>query len=182
MHPPPPVWANQDIALYHGTLDIYVASIRGGITVGLGRPHTDFGQGFYTTTVEVQARSWAWQMQLRNQLAHPGCRAAVVRFDVPRDDLAMLETMGFVRGAFNADDFWSLVCHCRTGMAAHGRLAPPGWYDGVIGPVAASWRRRIAFADMDQISFHSPRAAAVLNASLNRVTVRDAAGNWSVLP
>lgn len=185
MHPPipPPVaWTNQAIALYHGTLDIHAPSIRAGVAVHLGRLYTDFGQGFYTTTVESQARSWAWQLELRNRIAHPGCRAAVVQFDVPRNDLAALEAVWFVRGALDAEDFWSLIGHCRAGMAAHGRAAAPGWYDVAIGPVAASWRRRIAFRDMDQISFHTPKAARVLDASPKGAMVLDAGGIWSVLP
>lgn len=184
MHPPiPPIaWTNQAIALYHGTLDIHVPSIRAGVAVHLGRPHTDFGQGFYTTTGESQAQSWAWQLELRNRVAHPGCRAAVVQFDVPRDNLAALEAVWFVRGAVDAEDFWSLIFYCRSGMAAHGRAVPPGWYDVVIGPVAASWRRRTAFRDMDQISFHTPKAAGVLNASPKRAMVLAAGGTWSILP
>ena len=31
-----------------------------GIDPLKGRPNTDFGRGFYTTTVERQARHWAW--------------------------------------------------------------------------------------------------------------------------
>jgi hypothetical protein len=185
MHPPipPPIpWTNQDIALYHGTLDTHVPSIRAGVLVHLGRLHTDFGQGFYTTTEENQARSWAWQLEQRNRVAHPGCRAAVVQFDAPRDDLAALEAVWFVRGVFDAEDFWSLIFYSRSGMAAHGRATPPGWYDVAIGPVAASWRRRIAFRDMDQISFHTPKAAGVLNVSPKRATVLGAGGIWSVLP
>jgi hypothetical protein len=182
--PPPPLasWTNQAIVLYHGTLDLHVASIRTAVTVLLGRSHTDFGQGFYTTTVENQARLWAWQLALRKGTIHPGCRAAVVRFDVPRDDLAGLDAVWFVRGLPDATDFWSLVSHCRTGGATHGRAAAPGWYDVAIGPVAASWRRRIAFPDMDQISFHTPKAAGILDTSPKNAMVRDAGGTWSVLP
>jgi hypothetical protein len=44
-----------------------------------------------------------------------------------------------------------------------------GWYDVVIGPVAASWRTRLTIYDADQISFHTPGAAALLNASNPRI-------------
>lgn len=185
MHPPipPPVaWTNQAIALYHGTLDIHVPSIRAGVAVHFGRPYTDFGQGFYTTTVENQARSWAWQLELRKRVVYPGCRPAVVQFDVPRDELATLEAVWFVRGALDAEDFWSLIFSCRSGMAAHGRTKPPSWYDVAIGPVAASWRRRVAFRDMDQISFHTVAAATVLDASPKQATVLGVGGVWSPLP
>lgn len=56
----PAHWTNQDLPLYHGTLDRYVSSILSGVDVTKGRAHTDFGKGFYTTTVERQARAWAW--------------------------------------------------------------------------------------------------------------------------
>jgi hypothetical protein len=35
----------------------------------------------------------------------------------------------------------------------------------VVGPVTLNWRQRLMVADSDQISFHTPRAAAILNAS-----------------
>jgi hypothetical protein len=157
-----PPWTNQRLILFHGTLSVHAATIvSSGVNVTLGRPYTDFGQGFYTTTVEQQARSWAWQLSLRRRGTFP----AVVRFDVDRDQLASLQSLWFVRGSFNADDYWSLVFHCRRGGAAHGRAVNNGWYDIVVGPVAASWRTRLTIHDADQISFHTPPAAALLDAS-----------------
>jgi hypothetical protein len=162
---PPPFspssWTNQLLTLYHGTVDVYVQSILGGVNVSRGRPHTDFGRGFYTTSIERQALSWAWQLSQRL----PGTLPAVICFDVSRDDLADLECLWFVRGSFDADDFWSLVFHCRTGGGNHSRATNQGWYDVVIGPVAASWRQRITIYDADQVSFHTDRAAHLLNNS-----------------
>src|SRR5262249_49794225 len=112
---PPTPWTNQNVLLYHGTLDVHVASIRGGVNPALGRAATDFGREFYTTTVERQARSWAFSLSKRR----PGTRPAVLRFDVSRDDLAGLDSIWFVRGNPDADDFWSLVVYCRTGGIAH---------------------------------------------------------------
>src|SRR5437879_4438088 len=112
--PTPRRWTDQRLALYHGTLDMHMQTILTGVAVHRGRPHTDFGRGFYTTTVERQARSWACQLFLRR----PGTYPAVVRFDVDRDALARLHSIWFVRGSFDADDFWSLVFHCRTGGSA----------------------------------------------------------------
>jgi len=54
---PPPLWSNQDIVLYHGTVDTYVSALTtGAVRVSLGKAGTDFGPGFYTTTVQRQAR------------------------------------------------------------------------------------------------------------------------------
>jgi hypothetical protein len=153
-------WTNQKASLYHGTLDIYVHLILGGIKVNKGRKYTDFGRGFYTTTVQRQAESWAWQLsQLR-----VGTLPAVICFDVDRDELAKLDCLCFVRGSFDADDFWSFILHCRSGGTDHGR-AILDWYDVVIGPVAAIWTQRLAIYDADQISFHTDKAADLLNKS-----------------
>lgn len=154
-------WANPPLTLYHGTTRSHVQSLLSGIIPARGRPYTDFGQGFYTTTVERQARSWAWQLSQRT-LGH---QPAIIRFDVPRDHVAILECLWFVRGTRSAADFWSLVIHCRTGASAHGRIDNQGWYDVVIGPVAAAWRRRRIIRDTDQVSFHTARAAALLDGS-----------------
>lgn len=156
---PPPNWTNQNLALYHGTVDAAVAAVLTGINLNKGRRFTDFGQGFYTTTVERQAITWAWVVSQQ----HPGTLPAVIRFDVDRDKLASLEYLWFVRGNYDADDFWSFIFYCRQGKSAHGRIT--GWYDIVIGPVAASWRQRLAIFDADQVSFHTDKAASLLKNS-----------------
>lgn len=159
--PSPARWVNQDVVLYHGTLKGHVQSILAGVNVALGRRHTDFGRGFYTTTVEQQARSWAWQ--LSQQII--GSAPAVIRFDVSRDELARLDFLFFIRGSFDAEDYWSFVHHCRSVALHHGRKPRKVWYDLVAGPVAATWRTRLAIYDADQVSFHTPKAAAVLDKS-----------------
>lgn len=157
----PPLWANQLLTVYHGTLDIYVPSILQGVDPDRGRIGADFGPGFYTTTIDRQALSWAWQLAQRR----PGSLPAVVRFDIDRDVLATLDSLWFVRGGFDAGDFWSLVFSCREGATGHSRTANRGWYDVVVGPVAASWRQRLIIHDADQVSFHTARATQVLNVS-----------------
>jgi hypothetical protein len=159
---PPAKWTNQPVRLYHGTLLVNAENILAeGVQVRLGRQNTDFGRGFYTTTVERQAQSWAHHAATRV----PGRVAAVVSFDVNRDAFAALQTLTFVRGSFDAEDFWSFVAHCRSGGLNHRRLGGRDWYDMVAGPVASSWRQRLLHADVDQISFHTSTAAALLNNS-----------------
>jgi hypothetical protein len=155
--PGPSNWQNQELTLYHGTLDRHVQSILKGVQINQGRASTDLGQGFYTTTLLRQAWSWAWQLSQRQ-----GGQPAVVWFQVDRDALADLDSIWFVRGNFDADDFWSLVWHCRRGSPNHGR---PGWYDVAIGPVASSWRQRQTIYDADQVSFHTQKAADLLDNS-----------------
>ncbi len=158
--PSPPNWTNQPLILYHGTADREVSSILNSVNISQGRVNTDFGRGFYTTTVERQARTWASRLSQRKG----GTQPAVIRFDVNRDALADLECLWFVRGSFDADDFWSLVFHCRRGND-HARTTNQGWYDVVIGPVVASWRQLLTLYDVDQVSFHTLRAANLLNNS-----------------
>ena len=93
----------------------------------------------------------------------------VIRFDIDREALALLDSLWFVCGTFAAEDFWSLVYHCRSGQTDHGRATNNGWYDLAIGPVVASWKQRLVFAEADQISFHTARAVRVLEASNPRV-------------
>jgi len=163
---PPPPWTNQDIVLYHGTVDIFATAIvMGPIRASLGRTHTDFGPGFYTTTLLRQAHTWAAQIAA----SKPGTRAAVVELRVSRDELADLETLAFARGDFQADDFWSLIHYCRSGATDHGRPFPlRAYYDVVYGPVAAFWNQRMTIAGADQVSFHTAPAEAVLNKSTRR--------------
>jgi hypothetical protein len=157
----PQLWSNQPLILYHGTLDIHVFSILRGVDVSDGRNDTDFGRGFYATTVERQAHSWA----LRKAARRSGARPAVVRFVVGRSELAQLDSLWFVRGAFDAEDFWSLVFHCRNGGRGHLRKNRRGWYDVVVGPATASWEQRLTLVDVDQVSFHTKRAAQLLDRS-----------------
>jgi len=161
---------NEAIELFHGSIEAHRAAILGGVNVAAGRTSLDFGQGFYTTTLLTQAQSWAWMTSQGSKLKGAGANPIVLRFLVDRDALASLESAWFVRGAVDADDFWSLVTHCRSGGADHRRVVPvshsrPGWYDVLVGPVAASWRQRLCFSDGDQISFHTQPGADVLDAS-----------------
>jgi hypothetical protein len=80
----------------------------------------------------------------------------VLGFDLDRDWLATLETLGFVR---ETRDIWDLVDTCRHGFAPHQRVYPHGPYDVVFGPVTL-WPSILLIKDCDQISFHTPRAAA----------------------
>jgi hypothetical protein len=136
-----------------------------------GNPATDFGRGFYTSTVRRQARNWAWK---RFRLLLPSQRRAdrpvVIRLRVPLDRLARLDSLQFVLGEYDHDRFWSLVHHCRASTpravrshARPGRRPPDDWYDVVSGPVAAFWEQRVAMLGSDQFSFHTARAARVLN-------------------
>jgi Protein of unknown function (DUF3990) len=162
---PPLPWANQDIVLYHGTVDAFAASILAGVRVKLGKPNTDFGPGFYTTTLYRQAHSWAAQIAASKS---SGAAPAVIQITISRDALAGLKGMSFVRGDFLADDYWSFVHYCRLGALDHGRSGSQRYYDVVYGPVAAFWNQRMSIADADQVSFHTAAAEKVLNSCVRK--------------
>jgi hypothetical protein len=158
-----PGWANPPLRLYHGTLEANARSIVSvGVSVARGRPGTDFGPGFYTTSDPDVAEEWAWRFESKRHRR----RTAVVAADLDRDSLASLSWLSFVRGDEGADDFWSFVAHCRSSVPHHGRSARTArLYDAVMGPVVAILNQRVCIADTDQISFHTPAAQAVLNSA-----------------
>jgi hypothetical protein len=164
-YPPPAPWTNQDLVLFHGTIDlVWTNPLTDPITVAAGRSSTDFGRGFYTTTSLPQARSWTYQMSRRRRGSSP----LVLEFTLSRDDLAGLESVWFVRGDWQADDYWSLVRHCRGGRD-HARAGIRSWYDAAVGPLASTWQNRMTFLNADQISFHTPDSELLLNAAPRRL-------------
>lgn len=189
MYPPPPAWPtiSTHVTLYHGCTKFDALRIRAGVNPTVGHPQTDFGRGFYTTTRRDQAEEWAYiKYDTKYPLGHPVDVPAVVRFRVPLaglDGLAELESLAFVRGDPGHEMFWSFVTHCRGGNSHRHpvRTTPDDWYDLVSGPVAALPldRRQVhgawdgtTFAAYDQYSFHSTRAADVLNA-ISRANLAD---------
>jgi Protein of unknown function (DUF3990) len=134
------------------------------VTLGRCRPNTDFGQGFYLTTSEQQARDWAntraRQTRRKRMGGMPHTLAVLLSFDVSRDALASLEMLAFVRAT---DDYHDFVDHCRTWAAGprHGRAGPSDLYDVVVGPVRL-WPQRLVIFDADQISFNTPAAVGIL--------------------
>lgn len=157
-------WTDQDIELYHGTLDTHVPSILRRVNLARCKPLRDFGRGFYTTTNRKKAEAWANDVALTG-----GGNPAVIEFVVSRNALAILDCLCFVRGDSGAVDYWSFVQYCRTTIRDHNRRHQ-AWYDIVVGPVAGSWKRQTIIRDADQISFHTDTATGALDKSRkNRV-------------
>jgi Protein of unknown function (DUF3990) len=170
-----PPWVpprSQYIRLYHGCTSHDANNIQThGIDLTLCRTDTDFGRGFYTTTVLYQARQWAW-----NRFYDPAVtrirpnQPVVLKFLVNRYHLADLYFISFVLGGRTNRDFWSLVQHCRHRVPGtikdhRGPVYQPDgtrWYDVACGPVAALWRQRYAMQDADQVSFHTAGGVRVL--------------------
>jgi len=138
-----------------------------------GRVDTDFGQGFYTTSLKRQARHWAWKRYYDipvGAVGPPGIplQPVVLKFRLKLEELAPLESLHFVLGDYDDERFWSLVQYCRQsppGMPRTHRhpTRSHGWYDVVTGPVADFWRQRSIMRQADQISFHTTGAVDLLN-------------------
>ncbi len=175
-HVLPPAWNQQNThaVLWHGTIRTAADDIQAnGIDLTRGRHGLDFGRGFYTTTARRQAGEWAWT-KYRNlpRASRAATTPALVKFRVPLDALAALNSLMFVRGDARHDAFWAFVYHCRNSTAAAprshlhpGRVAPDDWYDVVCGPLAATWPPdgRTTIPDSDQFGFHTAASAAMLN-------------------
>lgn len=175
-----------------------------GIDLSLCAVNTDFGRGFYTTTLERQARQWAWGRFYKWQLLHPtgtGNQPVVLRFRVRRsaspsvtgpldEGLDELTSLAFVLADYHYEDYWSLVQHCRqsTTIAIDDHRHPKGgWYDLVSGPVAAFWEQRVAMHDADQFSFHTDKGVGLLNALIQQGLQSGPNGNpdyysWGPVP
>ena len=181
---PAPLWVpahrSEYVVLWHGCTQAARENIEAhGIDLAHCAVATDFGRGFYTTTLERQARDWAWKQATNTQKRNRGAAGTspvLLRFRVRRytraprtgpldDGLDALAALQFVRGDYDADDYWSLVQHCRQSRpadpasgapeVAHDHRRPPtGWYQLVCGPVAAFWEQRITMSGADQFSFH----------------------------
>ena len=103
---------------YHGS-DTVVDSPK---ILEVKRP-LDFGGGFYVTTSEKQAKSWAIKVAYRNNNSHK----CVNRYEF---DIEKAKTSLKVIHFEVADERWlDFICDNRCGK-------PTGEYDIVIGPVA----------------------------------------------
>jgi Protein of unknown function (DUF3990) len=196
-HPPqaaPSKWSDVcgTITLWHGTVSESIAPICNNVDPLRGARATDFGRGFYTTTYEMQARTWAiktHQKRRAEDREYSG-QPAVIWFRVPLRELAPLHSLAFIRPEPDNELFWSLVGHCRSfppnanALRKYTHLCDSAgsadWYDMVCGPVAADWPqkgkklfRRQVYLGYDQYSFHTPSAVGIFNRLLQGVRNTD---------
>ena len=152
--------------LYHGS----IMTVRKPV-VARGRSKTDFGKGFYTTTSREQAEKWA--RIKKNRDGHAETRAIVSVFEF--DDALLHDTRYKTMHFDGATAEWlDFVVGNRKGKNAHN-------YDIIMGPVAndtlyvtislyenGSLNAAAAIAQLrthqlfDQLSFHTPKACALL--------------------
>ena len=142
-------WTNGPLVVFHGTDEASAAAIsKFGIDPRVFRTKTDFGPGFYVTTNAYQAEQWASKRCRLRPL-----RAAVIAFELRRDEIERLTHLCFTRDDADYRDF---VAYCRKGQPNHG----PGRtraYALVYGPVSL-WPQWLTIADCDQILFTDPKS------------------------
>lgn len=157
-----PSWTNQNVVLFHGTtldrLSDYALAegeVIEDFNVDLSRSRslTDFGRGFYTTTIETQAEDWASSLTVRSSYGRRPVRTkpVVLEFSVDRDELSKLDSLAFVWGHL---DLRSFVETCRTSADSHNRSNGHQFFDIVYGPLTRYPERKVD-EDRDQISVHT---------------------------
>ena len=164
-------WTNRPLVLYHGTTNIAASAISTpsnlrphSIDLALCNPKADFGQGFYLTTVLIQAEDWAdRQFRYLSSRTKELTRAVVLRFEVDRNQLASLLSLCFVTDG-PSSDYRDFVEHCRNQVGPH-LLYGNRNYDIIFGPVTL-WTQRLVIKDADQISFHTEAALEILPAPI----------------
>lgn len=151
--------------LYHGSIvEVRKPSLR------YGRRRTDFGKGFYTTTLAEQAEHWA---KIKKDRAK-ATRAVVSVYEV--DDRIFNDAMLNVREFHGVDESWlEFVVNCRKketemhtfdlvfGPVANDNVfATVNLYEsGVLDAPAAIAQLR-AYKTYDQLSFHTKRVIGAL--------------------
>ena len=151
--------------LYHGSIvEVRNPSLR------YGRERTDFGRGFYTTTLVEQAEHWA---RIKKDRAKSE-RAVVSVYEI--DDLLLRNSALRIREFHGVDESWlNFVVNCRKESSVKHD------FDIVFGPVAndnvfttvnlyesgildapAAIAQLRAYKTYDQLSFHTPRVISAL--------------------
>jgi hypothetical protein len=176
-------YPRKTLTLYHGTIPAHAEAMLTDQTIKFEAcaRRSDFGQGFYTTSVLEQARDWADKRTKREVGGGPG---TVLKVDVEVDQLAALRLRAFAMAAeSDPNGYWEFVRWHRSERQSTEPQGANDVYDVVIGPVAASGakpetppngvrRARSAKTEVwtgyDQISFHTERALQLIN---NRLQV-----------
>jgi hypothetical protein len=162
------MWQNIPLVVYHGTDEHSALQIMTTtIDPRIGKDPSDFGRGFYVTSILASARYWANQKVRR--LTQP-CKPAVLTFNISRDMLGELDD--HLAFGYPTDMFFDFVIHnrangggepnhARSGRDPRSGAALSPYYDLVYGPVSMYPHRRIRY-NADQICFLTRKAADCL--------------------
>lgn len=102
--------------VYHGSTEVIKLP-----DVFHSKKYLDFGEGFYLTTYEEQAKKWAVRKAMRQE------KPAIVNVYEMPDDLAQYRVLSFEK---ENEKWLEFVCACRKGEKLNSE------YDIIIGNVA----------------------------------------------
>jgi hypothetical protein len=143
-------WMNGPVVVYHGTDNLSATRIRSsGILPAYFKSATDFGAGFYVTTVLHQAKQWANQKCRRTSGTQ---NAEVLEYQLPRNTIETLRHLSFIT---DSGDYYDFVAYCRGAAPNHGPVPRAAAYDVVYGLVSL-WPQLLVLANCDQILFSDP--------------------------
>lgn len=146
------------ITYYHGTTESSAAAIRtSGVDLEHATRDMDFGRGFYATTLESQAQSWADKMGHKKHES-----GNVVAFDIPRSAFEAMNNKVFD----SADSEWG-------SFVLGGRQGIQSGYDTVSGPYLSNVRKACNGTEApkgqgQQTAFLTQKAISILNQSMRR--------------
>ncbi|MBQ5475895.1 MAG: DUF3990 domain-containing protein, partial [Lachnospiraceae bacterium] len=153
-----PVNEDGNIVFYHGTTSEAAISIRNnGVDLNHANRDMDFGRGFYVTTDEAQARTWADRLGSKNKTS-----GDVVVFEISEKEFNKLNNKYYG----STDATWgNAVISGRNG------IQPP--YDTVSGPMLrnvpqAVSGRQMPLGDGQQTTFLTKQAIDTLNNGMKR--------------
>jgi len=104
------------VILYHGSHSAIPAP-----NLSFARETTDFGKGFYTTTIQTQAEKWSERFRRRHSLA------VVSVYEINENEI--LENISVLDFKTYSTEWLDYIISCRQGGSA-------GNYDLVIGGIA----------------------------------------------
>lgn len=165
-------WTHHITVLWHGTTVSSAKSIiKSGPSLGRLRIGLDFGQAFYTTTSERQAKDWANQQVLKAMRTSPTVAPAIVSFSFDTINLSSLRSISFIRSDKSAYDYWDFVSFFKSGSYHYHRQTAPHLFDVVAGPLAVRPGIKKAIPNSDQMSFHTAAALKLLSSAKIQMTV-----------
>ena len=102
--------------LYHGSLEAVLKP-----NLSFSREATDFGKGFYTTTIQSQAEKWAKRFKRRHGIG------VVSIYEIDEGDLR--KNVSILEFETYSTDWLDFIVKCRQGQ-------PAGNFDLVVGGIA----------------------------------------------
>ncbi|WP_407272720.1 DUF3990 domain-containing protein [Radiobacillus sp. PE A8.2] len=138
---------------YHGTINDYADKIVDNIDITVGRTFTDFGQGFYVTNNNNQARKWALKKYYDYKEINRNLFPAIV---IMKLDIEKLRQLSGQEYEVPSNQWAEFIFNCRKvgkrgGLYHHDDYACGPLADGKIVPLLKRLEtQRISFEQFHQ--------------------------------